>query len=340
MVGVKATTLDDVLYDDDGKVQYAYYRMDNYDTISSVYASDYTDFDVGVDAFRVDWNTTFSIFDSPKEVHVSRYDVAYTDGKYSRVGGEGGYLMIPSGGAFFFSTSPLAYLEDMTTGLYGSEFSDTSMAFASGLSCIGMNVGASATAGENISIVVVTSGTYDEIFGTDGAPTVASECQQASFLTGYDDLHNNPVDYVVNGTCSEVLSGPGGAEDYDNLDSPIKPLVPHYHSRGALYYNAVGSSAYDTNVSSLQVGELRFVQEGYYYGPETMDPWPGSTVFSLHEPDPSSIVISSAEARKESAKKSHLETYTSGPGSSYTPCSFACLDTPGTTETTMRCVAP
>ena len=62
-----------------------------------------------------------------------------------------------------------------------------------------------------------------------------------------------------------------------------------------------------------------------------MDPWPGTTVLSLHEPDPAAIVFASAEeaAAHKTARKAD-----------YTPCAFACVDTPGTESNTMRCVAP
>ena len=107
-------------------------------------------------------------------------------------------------------------------------------------------------------------------------------------------------------------------------DDPIQPLQAHYHSRGALYYTATGTSQYDTDVTGLEAGELRFVNEGYYYGPETMDPWPGTTVLSLHEPDADAIVTALVLVPD------------------YTPCAFACLDTPEQTagKTTLRCVAP
>lgn len=225
-----SASLDDVLYDENGEVQYAYFRMSNMDSIAEVYASDYTDYDSSVSAWKADWNMTYSIFDSPGEVHVTRYDVAYTDGKYTRIGGAEKFIKL-TGAAFFFTSGAGVYLEDMSSGTYSDSFASDSMAAVSAGSCIGINMGASATEGANASVLVVTQGKFEEVFGDD---VDASNCSAASFLVGTDDLHNNPVDYDVSGTCDSKLAGPGGAEDYDDLDAPIGPLQAHYHTRGAL----------------------------------------------------------------------------------------------------------
>lgn len=316
-----ANTTDDVLYDDAGNVQYAYYRMDNFNTQRAA----------TTDQWRADWNTTYSIFDSPQEVHVVRYD-AWSSDEVS-LGGSSAYLKLSGGAAFFFTTSSGVTMTDMTTGTSASSFDSSSMGFATSGACVALSVAPSSTSGSNASVVVITSGEFEEVGFDEAMAEVVSDCEEASFLVGYDDMHNNPVDYEVAGECEQTLAGPGGADDYDNLDAPIGPLASHYHTRGALYFNAEGTSSYDTGVTELVVGELRFVQAGYYYGPETMDPWPGSVVLSLHEPDPTAIVVSTAEERTAFAKKQQADA-------KYTPCSFACLDTPGTTSTTMTCVNP
>jgi hypothetical protein len=325
---------DDILYEDGtGKVLYSYYRSGNFHNAVDVGASG------DGSARAVSWDYTYSIFDSKRESYVMRYDIdtggssASTSTAVTLQDGDDSkkiYLSFPN--AFLFTTSPSATITDAKTGESRS-FAPDSMAYINSGACVSLSVTAdtssssSSSSSSNVTIMVVSAGPFNSTaFLAD-----SSDCADLDSLVGYDELHNNPIDYVSNGTCDKTLGGPGGAADYDNLDDPIQPLQAHYHSRGALYYTATGTSQYDTDVTGLEAGELRFVNEGYYYGPETMDPWPGTTVLSLHEPDADAIVTSASTS-----------TSANGAGPDYTPCAFACLDTPEQTagKTTLRCVAP
>lgn len=311
-----AYSTDDILIEG-GKVQYSYYRADNFHQSAEVGASSGS-------ARAVSWNYTYTIFDSTKDTYVMRYDVAAGPSPVT-LGGNGTkqYLAFPN--AFLFTTSPSATITDAKTGKSRS-FAPNSMAYVNSGACVSLSMEPSSSSPpDNVTLMVVTAGPFDPTAFI--SPT--SSCEALNSLVGYDELHNNPVDYVSNGTCLKALGGPGGAPDYDNLDDPIRPLQAHYHTRGALYYTASGTSLYDTGVPGLAAGELRFVNEGYYYGPETMDPWPGAVVLSLHEPDADAIANSAAATKKQ-------------PKGGYTPCTFACLDTPEQSagRATLRCLAP
>lgn len=269
-------------------------------------------------ARQVDWNSTYRLFDSPRDVRVTRYDFfdASTD---LRLGGEKAFLSLPEGAAYIFTTSPLLVLRDVVNphAIKPREYSiyAESVAWAAKGSCLQLDVGRNV--GGNVSVVIVSSGMAE-------LTTKDATCKTAIMKVGSDELHNNPVDYVANGTCDEPLAGPGGADDYDDLDAPIGPLRAHYHTRGALYYTAAGSSFYndgDAVPYSIQSGELRFVQQGVYYGPETM--WDDAYVMSFHEPDPS-------------ARYTGNVTTPTG----FNPCSFACCDDPGSSRGAVTCVAP
>lgn len=271
-------------------------------------------------ARRVDWNQTFSIWDSPSEVHVTRFDLLKAT-QDARLGGSRAVLRLGAGAAYFFTTSPLVTLRDITSG-NATYIYPQIPAWVSKGTCLEIEIGRPAPGASNATLIVVSSGKSAIEFG-DAATT----CKTGVFRSGYDGeegLHNNPVDYEMTGTCNNVLAGPGGASDFDDLDMPIHALGKHYHSRGALYYNAAGSSAYDQGVASLQPGELRFVQAGYFYGPERMTD--DAYVMSFHEPDPSA---------RSTAKSS--------PPRGYNPCGFACFDDPSTYGSgvePMKCKAP
>jgi hypothetical protein len=192
-------------------------------------------------------------------------------------------------------------------------------------SCVTLDVATPASGATNVSVIVVSSGEFNASLPALGSAAAAACTSSSSMEVGYDSLHNNPVDYVQNGTCSSVLSGPPGADDFDDLDAPIRPLVSHYHTRAALYYTAAGASSFnDAGEPPVTSGEIRWVTQGHYYGPETM--WGDDYyVMSFHEADPS--------ARSTAA---------SNPPSGFTPCAFACLDNPGATPASelMRCVLP
>jgi len=270
------------------------------------------------EARRVSWNMSYQLFDSPRPVNVVRYDVlkSSTDLRL-------GTLSLTDGAAYIFTTSPLLVMRDVVTNKKYTIYSE-SVAWAAKGSCLELDLGRSTAAG-NVSVIVVSSG--ETSLDTKAAGTCkAAVVKVASGMEG--ELHNNPVDYVANGTCSDALDGPGGANDYDDLDMPIGPLRAHYHTRGALYYTASGSSFYNDAdgaggiyPNSIQAGELRFVQVGVYYGPETM--WDSAYVMSFHEPDPS-------------ARSTQNITTPTG----FNPCSFACCDKLAVGATPMTCLAP
>jgi len=274
---------------------------------------------LGSNSRVVDWNNSYSIFDSPREVHVRRYD-AFDAKMDLRLGGENGLIRLPEGPAYIFTTAPLLTIHDVTTNtarvIYAQE-----AAWVSQGSCIQLDMASPAAGATNASVLIVSSGKAVASDKNEGL----SGCANSTLVVGYEELHNNPVDYVVQGKCSSVLGGPGGAADFDDLDAPIKPLVAHYHTRGALYYTASGVSNYnDPGEAPITTGEMRFVQWGHYYGPETM--WGDDYfVMSFHEADPSARSVAP-----------------SNPPSGFQPCAFACLDDPtGTTdEALMKCVLP
>jgi len=267
-----------------------------------------------VEARRVSWNMSYQLFDSPRPVNVVRYDVLKSSRDLNL-----GTLSLPEGAAYIFTTSPLLVMRDVVTNKKYTIYSE-SVAWAAKGSCLELDLGRSTTAG-NVSVIVVSSG--EASLDTKAAGT----CKAAVMKVGSEELHNNPVDYTVNGSCSDTLAGPGGADDYDDLDAPIGPLRAHYHTRGALYYTSAGSSFYNDADGdsiyphSIQAGELRFVQVGVYYGPETM--WDSAYVMSFHEPDPSA--------------RSTLNVTTPA---GFNPCSFACCDKIAVGASPMTCVAP
>jgi len=262
----------------------------------------------------VHWNSTYRIFDSPRDVAITRFDV-YTKSDV-RLGGKRGFVQLKQGPAYFFTTSPLLTLTDIKTTKAQNIYSESVAWFSQG-ACLQLDLAHGTT---NASVIVVSSGEIEQHF--NDADAADAGCVEGISRVGYDALHNNPVDYEVTGSCSNTLGGPGGASDFDDLDMPIRPLRKHYHSRGALYYTASGTSNYDEGVEGLRSGELRFVQQGVYYGPETMSD--DAYVMSFHEPDPSG-----------------RRTSNSSTPTGYTPCAFACLDDPATTgKPTMKCAVP
>ena len=54
-------TTDDILYDDNGKVQYAYFRMNNYDSSIEVPAFDSATGTIALTATSKFWNYTYSM---------------------------------------------------------------------------------------------------------------------------------------------------------------------------------------------------------------------------------------------------------------------------------------
>jgi len=267
----------------------------------------------------VHWDATYRNFDSPKDVHVTRFDV-FNALEDVRLGGEHGVLSLPAGAAYIFTTAPLLTITDVAAGASTVQTSyATEAAWVSKGSCLTLDVAASGAA--NVSVIIVSSGAFNSSL----PPRAATECSASTMEIGYDSLHNNPVDYEVEGSCSSVLSGPPGANDFDDLDAPIRPLVSHYHTRAALYYTAAGSSSFnDAGEGAVTSGEIRWVTQGHYYGPETM--WGDNYfVMSFHESDPSA-----------------RSTATSNPPSGFTPCAFACLDKPSDDSSSglMKCVLP
>lgn len=243
---------------------------------------------------RVTWSTTYRIFDSLNEVSVTRYDV-WSDADFDvPIGPGGGYLFTQSDRVDVLNTS------------FGR---DSIAAVPGGGVCLSLK----ASPG---SVLVVNSG-------------VPGPCvlKTVPLRVGTTELHNNAVDYVPNGTCARPIRGGGGAADYDNLDGPvIPPLASHFHTRGAIYYTVNGSATFDDGVDPAKSGELRFVNAGYFYGPETFDN--GTRVISIHEPDPAWIVFDDNHHAADDY---------------FQPCPIACLDEPpadAAPATLIRCVNP
>ena len=74
----------------------------------------------------------------------------------------------------------------------------------------------------NITVLVVSSGKIDTTMSENDKSL--DKCKESIMEIGYEFLHNNPIDYVQSGKCSNPLAGPGGAADFDDLDAPIRPL--------------------------------------------------------------------------------------------------------------------
>jgi len=271
------------------------------------------------------WNTTFQNFDSPRDVHVARLDVFYESGDALkiRLGGNDGVLRLPEGAGYLFINEGTLTVRDTVAG--GAEKTATAEdpVWLSKGSCVSLEVATASRQQDsnNITVLIVSSGAIDPTLR--GAALSSTDCVRSTIEVGTEDLHNNPVDYVHSGSCSNPLSGPGGAADFDDLDAPIRPLQAHYHTRSAIYYTTRGVSSYnDPGERPLTSGELRFVTAGHYYGPETM--WGGGVrgnyVLSLHEADPAA-----------------RSTAPSDPPIWFRPCPFACLDKEGEGDL-MRCV--
>jgi len=273
----------------------------------------------------VNWESSYRNFDSPQDVHVTRFDIFGATGDV-RLGGEEGVLRLPKGAAYIFTTAPLVTIHDIAED--GDKVYTTyaeEAAWVSKASCLQLDVGFPTTGG-NASVIIVSSGKFDATLSNRTADD-EKDCVASTMVIGYDSLHNNPVDYVPSGTCANVLGGPGGAADFDDLDSPIRPLVAHYHTRAALYYTSGGTCSFnDPNESPINSGELRFVEAGHYYGPETM--WGNDYfVMSFHEADPSARRTTPADTP-----------------AGFNPCSFACLDDPSSSDfdasDQLKCVLP
>jgi len=256
------------------------------------------------------WNATYKNFDSPKGVHVTRFDIFHeTDGTRftARLGGDKGMLSLPNGPAYIFSTVDKLTIVDTVTGKSYTATTEDPVWLSEG-SCVHLDAANEAKRRErgNMTLMVVSSGPIEP---TLSALNDSKSCKESTMRIGYDSLHNNPVDYVPSGKCRNPLSGPGGAADFDDLDEPIRPLQSHYHTRSALYYTVRGSSSFnDAHEEPVTSGEMRFVSQGHFYGPETM--WERDYyVASLHEADPTA-----------------RSTKPSNPPHGFQPCPFACLD--------------
>jgi hypothetical protein len=318
-----AACLDFKYSEKDGNLSYAYYRQGNYNKSAALVTTP------AVSAFIRTWNQEFSIYDSPDTVHVTRFDIAAK--VLTQLGAKDTFVRL-KGPAYFMTTAPKASLTDVmsaTANHFGREYkespSDTfaynSIAWVSG-GCQKLSVDPTGAKDpdRNMSLLVVTSGAFEAEFVND-----KSGCEASQFLSGETDLHNNPVDYKPVGPCTNPLMGHGVAPDYDDLDAPIGPLGMHYHTRGALYYISAGSSVYDKGVDALQEGELRFVQSGYYYGPETVSAV--SYISSLHEPDPSARRLKNTTATGADDDEK------------VGTCAFACYDDPGEAPW-LQCIRP
>jgi len=307
------------------ETSYHYYRTSNFD-VQIPLRTNGTSAQVS-SSRAVTWNTTFRNFDSEQDVYVTRFDVFHEAGEIPniRLGGADGMLRLPEGPAYLFTGSGHLTVEDVVADRARTTATSKDPVWLSTGSCVTLDVvpeeRVRQTSG-NITVLVVSSGRIDPTL--QGHKLSMSECKASTVEKGYEDLHNNPIDYVSSGKCRNPLSGPGGAKDFDDLDAPIKPLQAHYHTRSAIYYTTRGASSFnDPGQSPLTVGEMRFVTAGHFYGPETM--WGREYyVLSLHESDPA--------ARR---------TGPSNPPRGFEPCPFACLDKLDEVEDAedlMRCV--
>ena len=162
-------------------------------------------------ARRVDWNATFAIWDSPTNNHVARFDI-FSAARDARLGGSKAFLHLKEGPGYFFTTSPLVTLRDRTNGRARFIYPETPAWYSQG-SCLEIEMGRPRNATGNATLLLVTSGEahFELSDSADG-------CKTAISRVGYDDLHNNPVDYEMTGYCQNLLPGPGGAADFDDLD--------------------------------------------------------------------------------------------------------------------------
>jgi len=289
---------------------YHYYRASNFDAQIPLQTNGTS---VQVRSARaVTWNRTFRNFDSEQDVYVTRFDVFHEAGEipHIRLGGANGMLRLPEGPAYLFTGSGSLTIEDVANDHSRTMATSEDPVYLSAGSCVTLDVTTENRMRQqsgNITVMVVSSGRIDPTL--QGHNSSLSECKTSIVEKGYEDLHNNPIDYVSTGKCRNTLSGPGGAKDFDDLDAPIRPLQAHYHTRSAIYYVTRGACSFnDLGQSPLTVGELRFVTAGHFYGPETM--WGRDYyVLSLHESDPG--------ARR---------TTPSNTPTGFEPCPFACLD--------------
>uniref|UniRef100_A0A7S2G4F0 Uncharacterized protein n=1 Tax=Octactis speculum TaxID=3111310 RepID=A0A7S2G4F0_9STRA len=191
------------------------------------------------------------------------------------------------------------------------------------------------------SILVVSSGPVDPALSTDAAACAALSPYVGA---GNDDtLHSNNVKYVAENACADGLFNNHGATGYDNVDPDIHPLEPHYHTRGAFYYDVIGNATFDTGVSNLIPGEARFVQEGYFYGPEVLSPWDenatmqGAIVISVHDPDPAAVSWDPDTHDDDRFLGDDDRQHQPHKG-----CAFGCYNDPGDSPgvPTQRCVKP
>ena len=260
-------------------------------------------------------DTTIEIFDSPKPVHV--YRVVVTGVPTSTVtlypAKLGGGLRFP-GAAYIFSnaTYNCSDAANASAAHRVRYFDGVAWIQAGGAARFDVYID---KAGASM-LFFVSSGPLDF------SPSAAASAP-LRIVAGRDALAASATPYRLTGNCSDGAIHPELPADYSNLDEPIGPLAAHYHTRGALYHVLYGSATFnDPGIAddTLRAGEVRFVNDGVYYGPETMDR-SSSFVVSLHEPDPSKVRIVAAAAQDDEFA---------------TQCPFACF----TNRTaTARCVA-
>jgi len=257
-----------------------YFRFANYDNSTTL--------DVSADAevnLR-EWDATFAIFDSQRDVNVQRLDVTGTPGGIATLYHDKS-LAFPNGPAYIFSNASALKIEDHTGAVTNVGPTD-SVIWVSKAACLRFSITLSS---DGVAGLILVSSGLTETAGV----TELQSCEAASTLVGTPALSRNEVIYKLEPemACQEALNH--GTDGYSNLDMPIRPLRPHYHTRGALYYVLYGYAEYnDASVpdSFLLGGELRYVAPGIWYGPETME---GDTyVASVHEVDPAAVVYNVA----------------------------------------------
>jgi hypothetical protein len=270
----------------------AYFRNHNMDRSSPLSVSE--------DATSVtlnEWDTTLNLFDSTQDVTVQRIDMTGPASSTVTLYSKASPLVLAEGPIYFFHNSTNLTMTDPSGMTYTALKTDAVVWLSKG-ACVELSVSLS-DAGE-ASLVAVTSG---KVQWRPSASTSAS-CGTTTVLVGAGlqvggggggsgggPWIYNQIPYTLTDpdTCETPLSH--GYSGYSQTDEPIRPLDPHFHTRGALYYTQYGSSKYNDEAApndTLYQGELRFVNTGVYYGPEEMDT---STCFvaSVHEADPAAV---------------------------------------------------
>lgn len=245
-----------------------------------------------------EWDTTINQFDSEQDVKVQRLDLLGSPGATVSLYSTSAPLAFTEGPSYFFHNATKLTLTDNQGKAYEASKSEAAIWVSKG-SCLTLSVELSS-AGE-ASLIAVSSGSVPWTTSGD----TSTSCGTSTVLVGAGTTAGggssggpgwiyNEVQYTLTeeSSCSNPLTH--GANGYSQTDEPIGPLDAHYHTRGTLYYNQFGTSKYNDELAPNDVmytGELRFINQGVYYGPEEMCAHGSSDCFiaSVHESDPAAV---------------------------------------------------